>query len=85
MGENLGHIRLRHAVLLGAGQVIGKRAVDDAFPDERAHGDDAAQLERQLVLAAPYLAEEDVVVQMRELGRELAECIVSCGLLDCHF
>ena len=42
MGENLGHLLLRDAVLLGAGQVIFQRAVDDAFPDEGAYGDDAA-------------------------------------------
>ena len=42
MGENLGHLLLRDAILLGAGQVIFQRAVDDAFPDEGAYGDDAA-------------------------------------------
>ena len=82
--EDLGHLLARHAVRAGACQVILERAVGDALADERAHGDDAAQLERELVFAAPHLAKEDVIVQVRELGGELAKGVVACGLFDGH-
>lgn len=52
-------------------------AVGDVLADERAHGDDGAQLGGE-TLAVPDLAKEDVVV---EVGK-LAQGVVARGLLD---
>lgn len=61
--------------------------VCDALADEGGDGHQAAVAEREQVIAAPDLAEKDVVIQMRELRRELAELIVPGCLyyfLLCH-
>ena len=82
--QKLSHFLARHAVGAGACKVVLKRAVRNALADQRTHAHDAAQLERHLCLAAPYLAKENVVVEVCELGSELAERIVACSLFYGH-
>ena len=82
MRKDFGHLDLRDAVVLGGGQMVFERAIGDALTDERADGNDAAFLQPQLVGAVPHLPEQNIVVEMREFGRELPKRVVACGLLN---
>ena len=72
MGEELGHLNVRDTVGLGALEVILERAVDHTLAHQRRHRDDRAQLEAQRILARPHPAKQHIIVELRELGRELA-------------
>ena len=84
MRDRRSHLLLRDAVGLGVGDMELQRAVGDALSHERNHGDEAAGAEVQ-VLVVPVLAEQYVVVEVRELGGEIAQLVVSCGLHDSIF
>ena len=87
MGDDFGDLRPADAVLAGRLQVIGERRVGHALADEGGQGDEAAVAQAQEVVAAPYLSEEDVVVQAGKLGGELAQLVTSGCLYNfllCH-
>ena len=80
--EDLGHFGLRHAVLLRGREVVGEGAVRDALADERRDRDDRAQLERQLSLARPDLAEEHVVIELGKFGCKIMQGVSARSLFD---
>ncbi len=87
VGDNFGDLRPADAVLAGRLQVVGERRVGHALADEGGQGDEAAVAQAQEVVAAPYLSEEDVVVQAGKLGGELAQLVTSGCLYNfllCH-
>ena len=84
VGEDLRHLGPAHPVGAGELQVVPERAVGDALADQRAHRDDAAELEGECSLPAPHLAEKDIVVEADELGGEPTEPVASRRLFDCH-
>ena len=68
-------------------KMVGQRTVRDALADERSEGYQTAVAQAEAVGAAPHLAEEHVVVEFREFGREIAELIAPGRLYDfflCH-
>ena len=77
--EDGGHLASRNAVLLGVGHVVLEGRVGHSLGDERGHGEDGAHLQGKVV-AAPHLAEQHIVVQGGELGREGAERVAAGGL-----
>ena len=79
MREDGGHLASRNAVLLGVGHVVLEGRVGHSLGDERGHGEDGAHLQGKVV-AAPHLAEQHIVVQGGELGREGAERVAAGGL-----
>lgn len=81
MGEDLCHLMLGDAVVARAVEVVGERAVYDAFADQRADGGDRAQLEWEQGLPVPHLAKEDVVVEAGELGGEIASWSMRSALM----
>lgn len=87
MGQDFGDFGAGDAVLLGFLQMIGERTVRNALAHQRGKRNEAAVAEAQQMIAAPHFPKENVVVEMREFGRELAERVLSGGLYDfllCH-
>ena len=72
MCDYLGDLSARDTVILGRLKMIGQRAVRYTLTDKRCNGDDTAVAETELVGAAPYLAEEHIVVELSEFRRELS-------------
>ena len=84
MGQDLRDLRPGDAVLFGAHQVVLEGGVHQALGHQRGHRDQGAVPEGQLRLAAPHLAEQHVVIELREFGGELSQRIPSRGLFDRH-
>lgn len=87
VGDDLGDLGAGDAVLLRRLKMVGQRTVRDALADERSEGYQTAVAQAEAVGAAPHLAEEHVVVEFREFGREIAELVASGRLYDfflCH-
>lgn len=72
MCDDFGDFGVGDTVVLRRLQMICQRIVGDALTDERCDCNQAAVAKTELVGAAPYLAEKDVVVEFRKLGSELA-------------
>ena len=72
-----------HAVRLGVLDMIRKRTVGNALRHKGRDGEKAAGLEVD-ALVVPILAEEHIVVEVRELGREAAKLVSACSLFDGH-
>ena len=62
MGDDFGDLRAGDAILFSLLEMIGKRTVGDALRDKRGDRHEAAVAQRQKIIAAPYLAEKDIVV-----------------------
>ena len=73
MGDDLGDFGAGDAIFLRFLKMEAQRAVGDALADERGDRYQTAVTKTELVGAAPHLTEEDVVVELREFGSELAE------------
>ena len=87
MGNDFGDLGAGDAVFLRLLKMEAQRTVGDALADERGDRYQAAVAKTEAVSAAPHLTEEDIVVEFRELGSELAELCASGGLyyfLLCH-
>ena len=82
MGEDFGHFGFAYSVFLRRFKVILERRVGQSLRHEGDHRYDGTVTERKQVVAAPDLPEKDVVIEMRELGSELAERVTSGCLLD---
>ena len=65
-------------------KVMPECAIGYPLANQSADRDDATRLKGQLSLAAPHLAEEDIVVEAGELGRKIAQLVMTCRLLHCH-
>ena len=72
MCDDFGDFGAGDAVALRRLQMICQRIVGDALTDERCNRYQAAVAKTELVGAAPYLAEKDIVVEFRKFGCELA-------------
>ena len=64
--------------------MIAEGLIGKTLRHEGNNGHERAVAQGQLVLAAPYLAEQYVIIELRELRGEFAERIAACGLLDSH-
>ena len=87
VGNDFGDFSTGNAVLLRVLQMMEQRRICDTLGNERRDCHKATVAQRQEVVAAPYLAEKDVIVQMSELRSELAEGVASRCLyyfLLCH-
>ena len=84
VGQGLRHLLGGDAVFPGALQVVLQRAVHDSLADEGGDGDEGAELQRELALPGPDLAEEHVVIELGEFGGELPQGLPARGLLHCH-
>lgn len=81
VGDGFGDFGAGDAVVLGVLQMVNERRVGNTLCDKAGNGDERTVAERQKVIAAPDFAEEYIVVEMGELGREIAES-VAAGCLD---
>ena len=87
MGDGFCYFGAGDTVVLGVLEVVEQGSVGDALGHECSHGDEAAVAQRQQVVAAPHLSEEDVVVGVGKFGGELAELLAPGRLyyfLLCH-
>ena len=82
MSKDFGHFGLRYSIFLCRFEVILERRVDQSLRHEDDHRYDGAVAEREQVVAAPHFSEKNVVIEVRELGCELAERVTSGCLLD---
>ncbi len=85
VGQNLSNFLLGDAVFLCAFQMIPEGRIGESLCHERRHRHKRAVSQGKLILPAPYLAEQHIVVQLRELWREIAQSIPTGCLFDCHF
>ena len=72
MRDDFGYLGAGDAVVLRRLQMICQRVVGDALADERCNRHQAAVTKTELVGAAPYLAEKNIVVEFCEFRGELA-------------
>ena len=84
VGEDLRDLFPGDAVLPGRGQVVLEGAVHQPLRHEGDHGDQGAVPQGQLILPAPHLAEEHIVIQLSELGSKLPQSVSARGLFHCH-
>jgi len=70
--DDFGDFGAGDAVALRRLQMICQRIVGDALTDERCNRYQAAVAKTELVGAAPYLAEKDIVVEFCEFRGEPA-------------
>ena len=87
MGNDFGYVGTGNAVVFGRLQMIYQRIVRNALTDERRKRHQTAVPQAEFVGAAPYLAEKDLVVQLRELRGERAQLVAAgrlYNLLLCH-
>ena len=87
MGDDLGDLAARNAVLSCRLEMVCERRVGYTLTYERGDGNQTAVAQPEPVGAAPYLPEEDVVVQFRELRGKFAELLTPGRLFDfllCH-
>ena len=82
VGKDFGHFGFGYSVFLCRFEVILERRVGQSLRHEGDHRYDGAVAERKEVIATPHLPEKDVVIEVRELGCELAERVTSGCLLD---
>ena len=75
MRDNFGYLRASNPVFLCCLQMIRKRIVRDALTDERCDCHQTAVTQTELVSPAPDLSEENVIVEFRTFGSELAELV----------
>ena len=83
LGDDLHHLVAGHAVLLGQ-RDMGFQLWKQPLRHQRRACDHAAVVQRQRILAAPHLAKQYVIVEMREYRGEIAKIVAPCGLFDCH-
>ena len=81
VGDDRGDLFLGHAVSLGVLQMVGEGRISDARRHQRYDRDDTFGLDVDRFLV-PHLAEQYVIIQMREHRRKLAELIPAGGLCD---
>ena len=80
MREQCGHLLFRDTVLPRRLQMVAQCIASGSRADERRDRRDAAKLRRELRFPRPYLAEEHIVVERRELRCKIAQCLASCCL-----
>ena len=85
MGQDLSNFFLGNAIFLCTFQMIFERRICKPLCHECRHRHKGTVTQRKLVLTAPYLSEQHIVVQFRKLWREIAQSISSGCLFDCHF
>ena len=87
MSDDFGNLGTGNAVFLCRLEVVDERVVGDTLTDERGNRYQTAVAQTEAVGAAPHFAEEDIVVEFREFGCELAELGSPCRLYNlflCH-
>ena len=72
MGDNLGYLGAGDTVLFCRLKMVNERVVRNTLTDKRGNRYQTAVAQTELVRAAPYFAEKDIVVELRKLGGELA-------------
>ena len=84
VGQDLGDLLPGDAVLPGGGEVVLEGAVHQALGHQGYHRHQGAVPEGELLLPAPHLAEEHVVIELREFGGERPQGLPARRLLHCH-
>lgn len=84
VGHNLGNLVLGDAVLLCTHQMIAEALIGQTLRHQRHHRDKGTVPQRELVLTAPHLTKQHIIVQFCELRGKLAQGIAACSLLDSH-
>ncbi|CCY39047.1 unknown [Tannerella sp. CAG:118] len=80
MSDDFGYLRTGDAVLLGRLQMEYQRMVRNTLADERSNRYQAAVAQAELVGAAPYLSEKNIVVKFRKFGGEFTQLVAPCRL-----
>lgn len=70
VGHNLGNLVLGDAVLLCTHQMIAEALIGQALRHQRHHRDKGTVPQRELVLTAPHLTKQHIIVQFCELRRK---------------
>ena len=85
MGDDFGDFRSGDAVLLRCIKVVCERRVGNPLADERGDGNKATVAQTEEVVAAPHLAEKDVIVEVFKLGRNSPNCVrpAVCTIFFC--
>ena len=84
MGQDLRDLLPGDPVLPGGRQMVLERAVHQPLGHQGHYGDQGSVPQRELVLPAPDLTKEHIVVQFREFGRELPQGLPARRLFYCH-
>lgn len=82
--QDLRDLPAGYPVCPGRPQVVPERAVRDPLGHQGHYRHERAVAQRQPIGPGPYVPEEDVVVELGELRREIPQRIPSSGLLDSH-
>ena len=81
MGQDLRHLGLGYAVILGALEMILEGAVYNALSDQGRNGHHGPELQRELILPGPNLTKEHVIIELGKLRGKLPKSISACCLL----
>ena len=73
-----------HAVVLCRHQMILERGVRQTLRHQGHNRHHAAVSKGKLALSAPHLAEQHIVVELREFGGKVPQSISACRLFNCH-
>ena len=84
VGQYLRDLRFRDTVVLRGLQMIPERGVRQPLRHQGHHRHDAAVPQGELVLPAPHLPEQHIVVKLRELRRKRAQGLPARRLFHCH-
>ena len=76
------HFLLRHAILFGFLQMVGKRRICHALPDQCADRDDGTELARQFLLSAPHFTKKNIIIECCKFRRKISQNSASCCLFN---
>ena len=84
MGDGLGDLLFRDAVLFRAQQVVAEGFIRQPLGHQCDDGHQRAVAQAELRLPAPDLAKEHVIVQLRKFRRESAQLVAASRLFYSH-